>query len=55
MKRKIGSILGVQVDDIFYNWGQVFIIGFHIQMVGAIDSLMFKDGVEDPLDTIQVK
>ncbi|CAN7087185.1 unnamed protein product [Brassica oleracea var. botrytis] len=51
-KKRIGSIPGVNVGDIFYFWGEMSLVGLHMLMVAGIDYLTIKDGAtEGPLAT----
>ncbi|XP_048591964.1 histone-lysine N-methyltransferase, H3 lysine-9 specific SUVH7-like [Brassica napus] len=51
-KKRIGSIPGVNVGDIFYYWGEMSLVGLHMLMVAGIDYLTIKDGAtEGPLAT----
>ncbi|KAL0801200.1 hypothetical protein Bca101_056376 [Brassica carinata] len=51
-KKRIGSIPGIKVGDIFYFWGEMCLVGLHMPMVAGIDYLTIKDGAtEGPLAT----
>ncbi|KAJ0256023.1 SET domain-containing protein [Hirschfeldia incana] len=51
-KKRIGSIPGINVGDIFYFWGEMCLVGLHMPMVAGIDYLTTKDGAtEGPLAT----
>ncbi|KAG2321945.1 hypothetical protein Bca52824_015158 [Brassica carinata] len=51
-KKRIGSIPGIKVGEIFYFWGEMCLVGLHMPMVAGIDYLTIKDGAtEGPLAT----
>lgn len=41
-KKRIGSIPGIKIGDIFYFWGEMSLVGLHMQMVAGIDYLTIK-------------
>ncbi|XP_010540062.1 PREDICTED: histone-lysine N-methyltransferase, H3 lysine-9 specific SUVH3-like [Tarenaya hassleriana] len=52
MKKRVGSVPGVEVGDIFYFRIEMCLVGLHMQTMAGIDYLIVKGGSEeDPLAT----